>query len=100
MSAKPCQPCGGCGTVPDPSPTGWVVCPACGGTGRTQPRTPTAEQLAALRRYASAHGRNWKSALLNDWATGRDADVPYLRQIRNAFGPSWLVTFRFAPEHV
>lgn len=53
----------------------------------------TPEQFAALQRYASHHGRHWKSQLLDDWGTGRDAeqsDGSLLRQIRNTLGPAWL----------
>lgn len=52
---------------------------------------PTQEQLTALREYASEHGRNWKSALLDDWMYAR---VPGpLQQVRNNFGPKWLMLF-------
>jgi hypothetical protein len=58
---------------------------------------PTAEQLAALRAYATANGRTWKSKLLHSWETG-DTHGQWtapLRQVRNNFGPSWLVRFKF-----
>lgn len=57
----------------------------------------TPEQFAALQRYAANYGRNWKSRLSSDWASGRDAEQQggaYLRQIRNTFGPTWLKDFR------
>lgn len=57
----------------------------------------TAEQFAALQHYANRHGRCWKSQLLRDWATGRDAeqsDGSLLRQIRNTLGPAWLNAYR------
>ncbi|MDP2432286.1 MAG: hypothetical protein Q8O33_09655 [Pseudomonadota bacterium] len=57
----------------------------------------TAEQFAALQRYAGHHGRCWKSQLLGDWTTGRDAersDGSLLRQIRNTLGPAWLNAYR------
>lgn len=60
----------------------------------------TAEQLGALQRFAQAHGRSWKRKLSDAWFDGTDArgsDGPYLRQVRNEFGPSWLKAFRF-PE--
>jgi hypothetical protein len=54
--------------------------------------TPSQEQLEALRSYANAHGRQWKSNLLSDWEHGRT--VGELQQVRNQFGPSWLVKFK------
>jgi hypothetical protein len=56
----------------------------------------TAEQLTALQTYASEHGRNWKSALHDSWMTGNydgSVDAGPLQQIRNTFGPTWLVRF-------
>lgn len=66
---------------------------------RVEP-APTAEQLAALTAFAVKHGRTWKSTLLAKWANGSDANEPnggLLRQVRNAFGPSWLERFKL-PE--
>lgn len=57
---------------------------------------PTPEQLAALSAYAAEHGRTWKSQLNDDWMNGR-ASGP-LQQVRNQFGPSWLVRFRLPKE--
>ena len=60
------------------------------------------EQLASLRTFANANGVQWKSKLNAAWATGRYRDYPgtpaygYLQQVRNVFGPSWLVKFSFA----
>ena len=57
------------------------------------------EQLAALRTFANANGAQWKSKLNAAWSTGRYRDYPgtpaygYLQQVRNVFGPSWLVKF-------
>ena len=59
--------------------------------------TLTVEQLAALQTFARENGRNWKSALRHSWETGdycTNADSASLQQIRNTFGPSWLVRFR------
>jgi hypothetical protein len=56
------------------------------------PATPTAAQLSALVCYATGHGRTWKSQLNDDWMNGRAEGE--LQQIRNQFGPSWLVRFR------
>jgi len=55
----------------------------------------TAEQHKALLEYAAEHGRNWKSELNHDWLTGQSEG--YLRQIRNQFGPSWLMRFKLPP---
>ena len=62
----------------------------------------TADQLAALRTFADANGRNWKSKLNLAWYHGRYSDYNgaddacSLQQVRNSFGPSWLVKFSFA----
>jgi hypothetical protein len=59
------------------------------------------DQLAALRTFADANGRSWKSKLNAAWSTGRYADYNgadeygSLQQIRNTFGPAWLVKFDF-----
>lgn len=54
---------------------------------------PTREQLQALEDYAVRHGRKWKRRLLDDWRSGADACAPLLRQLRNRFGPQWLLTY-------
>lgn len=51
---------------------------------------PTGIQIDALRQYAREEGRNWKSRLLDDWTNGRT--VGPLQEVRNQFGPSWLLT--------
>ena len=55
------------------------------------------DQLHAIELWAEKYGRNWKSALHEAWMTG-DYDgferSNYLQQVRNTFGPSWLVRFR------
>ena len=58
------------------------------------------EQLAAIERYASRHGRNWKADLRGDWLAshyfGEDADdACLLQQVRNTLGPSWLISYRY-----
>lgn len=64
----------------------------------------TPAQLEALRRFAAINGRAWKSCLNNAWLTGCYADYGVgeftgpLQSIRNEFGPSWLVNFRFPLE--
>lgn len=60
-------------------------------------RVPTPEQLAALEVYAAEHGRTWKAQLNDDWMNGR-ASGP-LQQVRNQFGPSWLIRFRLPKEN-
>lgn len=55
------------------------------------------EQLAALQRVAKYYGRRWKDSLRQAWMTGQYGcymDAPQLQQIRNTFGPSWLVRFK------
>ena len=56
----------------------------------------TPEQLTAIQKYAIHLGRCWKSHLHNSWMNGiYDCDdAGILQQIRNTFGPSWLVRFR------
>jgi hypothetical protein len=65
--------------------------------------TPNAEQIKALRSYAEAHGRTWKSQLHDTWMTGRydsSDDSMNLQQVRNEFGPSWLVRFHLPKDTV
>lgn len=50
----------------------------------------TDEQRQALQDFADKNGAQWKSKLVHLWNTGRD--VGLLRQIRNQFGPQWLLT--------
>ena len=52
----------------------------------------TDQQAQAIADYATAHGRNWKMRLRNDWETGRASAE--LQSVRNTFGPSWLVSYR------
>lgn len=57
---------------------------------------PNAEQIQALSDFAAAHGRNWKRDLRHAWETGdypADCNDAALQQVRNIFGPSWLVRF-------
>lgn len=59
----------------------------------------TPEQLDALITFAKRNGRKWKSELNYCWMTGNyhaiDRNISgYLHQVRNQFGPSWLVNFR------
>ena len=54
----------------------------------------TAEQEKALQDYAAKHGSRWKAKLSLSWQVGGDHG-PLLQQVRNTFGPSWLIGFRF-----
>lgn len=53
------------------------------------------EALAAFRERYSPNGDDgWKQRLIDYWMNGRDAREPLghaLRQVRNSFGPSWLI---------
>lgn len=63
----------------------------------TTQRQPTPDQLQRLIRYAERHGPDWRSKLVHDWWTGRDAAQPdghLLRQVRNQLGPTWLAKFQ------
>jgi hypothetical protein len=59
-------------------------------------RELTPEQLTALQAYAASHGRTWKAQLNYEWQSGT-AHGP-LQQIRNSFGPSWLIRFKLPKE--
>ena len=45
-----------------------------------------AEVIEALRKFAAANGRCWKSKLRTLWNTGKDDGL--LRQARNIIGPN------------
>ncbi len=64
------------------------------------------DELAALARFAAAHGRGWKSVLTDTyWYNARlwqgpgsePNDGSILHTIRNDLGPDWLRACRF-PE--
>ena len=55
---------------------------------------PTPEQIEVLRAYRDRHGRRWKSRLLAEWLSSTGDEGPELRQVRNTFGPSWLLNYR------
>lgn len=62
--------------------------------------TPTNEQLDALGNFAANEGRTWKAALRHAWETGdypTGSDSASLQQVRNAFGPGWLIGFKVRP---
>lgn len=55
------------------------------------------EQRQALERFASRHGRTWKSKLRSLWTSGKDDRGPdggLLRQVRNTVGPVGLSGIR------
>lgn len=55
---------------------------------------PSLEQIKALLAWAEANGRTWKSKLDAAWmkaGEGVPGYCPALQQVRNQFGPSWLV---------
>lgn len=57
---------------------------------------PTTEQIQALKEFAKIHGRNWKSVLRDAWMDGDYQgfeNCHLLQQIRNTFGPGWLIRF-------
>lgn len=61
--------------------------------------TLSLEQLDAILKFRTRHGRQWKNKLNAMWFNGDDArqpEAPFLRQIRNDFGPRWLSNFSFA----
>lgn len=63
----------------------------------TQPignQGPSAEEIDALRAYRAQHGRRWKSRLLAERLSSTGDEGPELRQVRNTFGPSWLLNYR------
>lgn len=78
----------------------WELVLRCLNSGPGPGKQPTREQLEALRVFAAHNGHNWKSALRFCWETGRYKDFngterqDLLQQVRNSFGPSWLVRFR------
>ena len=63
--------------------------------------------MRSLKLFADANGRTWKSKLRDLWMNGQywdaelgGADSSHLQQIRNQFGPRWLVRFRFSLNNV
>ena len=58
---------------------------------------PNEQQMEAIKAFAKKYGRYWKSDLGAAWANGRDINEPnghLLRQVRNNFGPKWLMKFK------
>lgn len=72
------------------------------GEKRMKKETLKPEQLEAIRAFARIEGRNWKGVLRQSWMTGdygTHGNISnWLQQIRNSFGPSWLVRFKLTPE--
>ena len=65
--------------------------------GSAARRSLTSDEFAAVVSFAKDRGRYWKADLRVAWETGiyrsyENAGV--LQTIRNAFGPSWLVSFK------
>lgn len=59
--------------------------------------TLTENQINAIQQWATRNGRCWKSELRQAWMTGNyyeADDSASLQQLRNTFGPAWLVRFR------
>lgn len=58
---------------------------------------PNAAQLTALNDFAKRNGRFWKQKLQALWLSGNYrsiADSHLLHQIRNQFGPEFLISYR------
>lgn len=63
-------------------------------TDKSLDPVPSVEQLEALQAFANSHEK-WKEALCAVWARGDDDRMPrghLLRQVRNQFGPDWLMS--------
>jgi|SRR6516162_5642574 len=66
-----------------------------------QKLTLTQKQEFAIEAFAKIHGRNWKSVLRDAWMSGAypyGSDTASLQQVRNYFGPAWLVSYRLPKE--
>ncbi len=64
-------------------------------------KIPSPEQILTLQAWARSNGRTWKQALRAAWESGNYqgfAAYPYLQQVRNTFGPSWLARFKLPAE--
>jgi hypothetical protein len=62
----------------------------------TKKPMPSLEQMIAVIKYKERIGREWKRCLLDAWACGEDEgerDDYLLRQVRNQFGPAWILAF-------
>ncbi len=56
-----------------------------------------ADQRAALMTFRLQNGRDWKPKLLDGWQASRFPGP--LQQIRNAFGPAWLLGLQHVPDY-
>lgn len=60
----------------------------------------TRAQACALSLFATLNGRRWKECLRTAWCTGDYARFGcsglsgLLQQVRNQFGPSWLIRYK------
>lgn len=67
---------------------------------KTDQPAPNDAQTAALDRFAVAHGRRWRSALIYAWQANRYGpaisadDCATLRQVRDQFGTAYLAFHR------
>lgn len=58
-------------------------------------------QLAALVKWRAEMGVSWRAKLLAAWecaGRGYSSYAPELQQLRNGWGPSWLVKFKIPPR--
>jgi hypothetical protein len=65
----------------------------------------TAEQHAALARFANEHGSRWKKALIERWVSCSlyllpygEAQIAALAQVRDTLGPSGLERYDPSPS--
>lgn len=76
---------------------GQCKCLWCGRfKGHTDRCAVTEPMRQALRNYAAANGRAWRSKLLDAWFQGHDIGTE-LRTVRNVLGPSGLLRI---PAHL
>jgi hypothetical protein len=61
---------------------------------KTPAPQPTVDQARAIVAFANENGRTWKDKLRSAWLTAsariHGEHSPYLQQVRNTLGPSWL----------
>lgn len=63
----------------------------------------TPDQLVALDNFRTEQGRSWKAELRLCWETGcypNQHVAGYLQQLRNEFGPRWLIAYRVGDVRV
>jgi len=74
------------------------ICGAADCVCAPRPAGLSCAHYQALKNFASNEGRCWKSALRHCWETGiypNGCRSDLLQQVRNIYGPSWLVKFTF-----